>query len=45
MCFIGLKIFEEMKKYGVKPNGQTYVCLLNACAAGGQSDQVYATSF
>ncbi|KAH9742578.1 pentatricopeptide repeat-containing protein [Citrus sinensis] len=33
-------IFEEMKKYEVKPNGQTYVCLLNACAAAGQLDPV-----
>ncbi|KAK2648141.1 hypothetical protein Ddye_015630 [Dipteronia dyeriana] len=35
-------IFEEMKKYEVKPNGQTYVGLLNACAAAGQLDRVYA---
>lgn len=39
-----LKIFEEMKKYEVKPNGQTYVCLLNACAAAGQLDPVYVSS-
>lgn len=37
-----IRIFEEMKKYEVKPNGQTYVCLLNACAAAGQLDPVYA---
>ncbi|KAH9742571.1 pentatricopeptide repeat-containing protein [Citrus sinensis] len=35
-----IRIFEEMKKYEVKPNGQTYVCLLNACAAAGQLDPV-----
>lgn len=40
-----LKIFEEMKKYEVKPNGQTYVCLLNACAAAGMLDPVYVSSF
>lgn len=33
-----------MKKYEVKPNGQTYVCLLNACAAAGQLDPVYVSS-
>lgn len=33
-----------MKKYEVKPNGQTYVCLLNACAAAGQLDPVYVAS-
>ncbi|ESR59894.1 hypothetical protein CICLE_v10015245mg [Citrus x clementina] len=37
-----IRIFEEMKKYEVKPNGQTYVCLLNACGAAGQLDPVYA---
>ncbi|KAJ4729331.1 Pentatricopeptide repeat-containing protein [Melia azedarach] len=37
-----IRIFEEMKKYEVKPNGQTYVCLLNACAAAGMLDPVYA---
>ncbi|KAK1569007.1 hypothetical protein Q3G72_031604 [Acer saccharum] len=37
-----VRIFEEMKKYEVKPNGQTYVGLLNAFAAAGQLDRVYA---
>ncbi|KAK2643640.1 hypothetical protein Ddye_018835 [Dipteronia dyeriana] len=37
-----VRIFEEMKKNEVKPNGQTYVGLLNACAAAGQLDRVYA---
>lgn len=32
-----------MKRYDVKPNGQTYVCLINACAAAGRLDQVYGT--
>lgn len=34
------KVFEEMKRYDVKPNGQTFVCLLNACAVSGQLDLV-----
>ena len=25
----------------VKPNVQTYICLLNACAADGRLDRVY----
>ncbi|OAY25633.1 pentatricopeptide repeat-containing protein At4g35850, mitochondrial [Manihot esculenta] len=37
-----VQILEEMKKYEVKPNGQTYVCLLNACAAAGRLERVYA---
>ncbi|KAL8233941.1 hypothetical protein R6Q59_020041 [Mikania micrantha] len=36
------RIFEEMKKAEVKPNGQTFICLINACAAAGQLNQVYA---
>ncbi|KAM0004214.1 putative tetratricopeptide-like helical domain superfamily [Helianthus debilis subsp. tardiflorus] len=36
------RIFEEMKKLEVKPNGQTFICLINACAASGRVDQVYA---
>ncbi|GAB2299080.1 hypothetical protein Dimus_033151 [Dionaea muscipula] len=35
-------IFEEMKQNEVKPTGQTYICLLNAFAATGRLDQVYA---
>ena len=34
-----------MKQYEVKPNAQTFVCLLNACAAAGRLDRVYVTSF
>lgn len=30
-----------MKKNEVKPTGQTYICLLNACAASGRTDRVY----
>jgi hypothetical protein len=33
-----------MKKSEVKPNAQTFICLLNACAAAGRLDRVYATS-
>ncbi|KAK6928405.1 Pentatricopeptide repeat [Dillenia turbinata] len=33
-------ILEEMKKNEVKPNGQTYICLLNAFAATGQLDPI-----
>lgn len=32
-----------MKKSEVKPNAQTFVCLLNACAAAGRLDRVYVT--
>ncbi|THF97044.1 hypothetical protein TEA_020468 [Camellia sinensis var. sinensis] len=39
---IQLKIFEEMRRYEVKPTGQTYICLLNSCAAAGRLDRVYA---
>ncbi|KAG4911985.1 hypothetical protein JHK82_052572 [Glycine max] len=35
-------ILEEMKCMEVKPNIQTYICLLNACAADGRIDRVYA---
>ncbi|KAL9256333.1 Pentatricopeptide repeat-containing protein [Drosera capensis] len=35
-------IFEEMKRNEVKPTGETYICLLNAFAATGRLDQVYA---
>ncbi|KAF8378196.1 hypothetical protein HHK36_029533 [Tetracentron sinense] len=37
-----IQILEEMKKNEVKPTGQTYICLLNACAATGRLDRVYA---
>ncbi|MQM01745.1 hypothetical protein Taro_034498 [Colocasia esculenta] len=37
-----LLLLEEMKANGVKPNGQTYICLLNAYAATGRTDRVYA---
>ncbi|CAH9122646.1 unnamed protein product [Cuscuta epithymum] len=37
-----IRVLEEMKRYGVKPSGQTYVCLLNACAAEGRLERVYA---
>lgn len=36
------RIFEEMKNLGVKPTGQTFICLLNAYAATGRVDRVYA---
>ncbi|XP_024978617.1 pentatricopeptide repeat-containing protein At4g35850, mitochondrial [Cynara cardunculus var. scolymus] len=36
------RIFEEMKKLEVKPTAQTFICLINACAAAGRLDQVYA---
>lgn len=39
---IAVQILEEMKRNEVKPNGQTYICLLNAFAATGRLDQVYA---
>ncbi|CAO2828577.1 unnamed protein product [Amaranthus hypochondriacus] len=39
---LAIQILEEMKKNEVKPTGQTYICLLNACAATGRLDQVYA---
>lgn len=34
--------FEEMKKNDVKPTGQTFICLLNACAASSRLDLVNA---
>lgn len=37
-----IQILEEMKRYEVKPTGQTFICLLNACAAAGRLDRVYA---
>lgn len=37
-----MKILEEMKSLEVKPNVQTYICLLHACAAQGRLDRVYA---
>lgn len=43
--FLNSKILEEMKRYNVKPMVQTYMCLLNACAAAGRLDQVYVTAF
>ncbi|KAE9449055.1 hypothetical protein C3L33_19042, partial [Rhododendron williamsianum] len=38
-----IQILEEMKRYEVKPTGQTFICLLNACAAAGRLDRVYGT--
>lgn len=35
------KLLEEMKRHGVKLKGETYICLLNACAATGRTDKVY----
>ena len=29
----------------VKPNVQTYICLLNACAADGRVDRAYVTIY
>lgn len=43
--FLNSKILEEMKRYNAKPMVQTYMCLLNACAASGRLDQVYITTF
>lgn len=37
-----IRILEEMKRNEVKPTGQTFICLLNACAASGSLDRVYA---
>uniref|UniRef100_A0A7N0UJ60 Pentatricopeptide repeat-containing protein n=1 Tax=Kalanchoe fedtschenkoi TaxID=63787 RepID=A0A7N0UJ60_KALFE len=37
-----IHILEEMKRNDVKPTGQTFICLLNACAAAGRVDLVYA---
>ncbi|KAK8619076.1 hypothetical protein V6N13_133043 [Hibiscus sabdariffa] len=39
---LATQILEEMKIYDVKPNEQTYVCLINAFAAAGRLDQVLA---
>ncbi|KAJ7970735.1 Pentatricopeptide repeat-containing protein [Quillaja saponaria] len=39
---LSIQILEEMKKAEVKPNVQTYICLLHACAAAGRLDRVYA---
>ncbi|KAM7509199.1 hypothetical protein LguiA_019652 [Lonicera macranthoides] len=36
------RILEEMKRFEVKPTGQTFICLLNAYAASGRLDRVYA---
>ncbi|CAL9107738.1 unnamed protein product [Musa textilis] len=36
------KLLEEMKRHSVKLKGETYICLLNALAATGRTDQVYA---
>lgn len=38
-----MKILEEMKRFEVKPTGQTFICLLNAYAASGRLDRVYDT--
>ncbi|URE34217.1 PPR repeat [Musa troglodytarum] len=37
-----IKLLEEMKRHSVKLKGETYICLLNALAATGRTDQVYA---
>lgn len=37
-----IKLLEEMKRHGVKLKGESYICLLNVCAAAGRTDQVYA---
>ncbi|KZV55487.1 pentatricopeptide repeat-containing protein mitochondrial, partial [Dorcoceras hygrometricum] len=37
-----IRLLDEMKRSEVKPTGQTYICLLHACAAGGHLDKVYA---
>jgi pentatricopeptide repeat protein len=37
-----IMLVEEMKTHGVKLKGETYICLLNALAATGRTDQVYA---
>ncbi|WMV13314.1 hypothetical protein MTR67_006699 [Solanum verrucosum] len=37
-----ISILEEMKRFEVKPTGQTYICLLNAFAMTGRVDRVYA---
>ncbi|XP_077227700.1 pentatricopeptide repeat (PPR) superfamily protein [Tasmannia lanceolata] len=37
-----IQLLDEMKRLGVKPTGQTYICLLNAFAATGRIDRVYA---
>ncbi|KAK8608680.1 hypothetical protein V6N13_024094 [Hibiscus sabdariffa] len=39
---LATQILEEMKRYDVKPNEQTYVCLINAFAVAGRLDQVLA---
>ncbi|KAL8097706.1 hypothetical protein AgCh_030720 [Apium graveolens] len=35
-------ILEEMKQFGVKPTGETFICLLGAYAIAGRLDRVYA---
>jgi hypothetical protein len=35
-----IQLVEEMKTHGVKLKGETYICLLNALAATGRTDQV-----
>ncbi|MCL7036474.1 hypothetical protein MKW94_001949 [Papaver nudicaule] len=35
-----IRLLEEMKNNNVKPNGQTFICLLNTCAASGRIDKV-----
>ncbi|XP_047974785.1 pentatricopeptide repeat-containing protein At4g35850, mitochondrial [Salvia hispanica] len=37
-----ISLLEEMKRSEVKPTGQTFICLLHACAASGRVDRVYA---
>ncbi|KAL3636651.1 hypothetical protein CASFOL_018950 [Castilleja foliolosa] len=37
-----IRLLDEMKRNEVKPTGQTYICLLHACAASGRLDRVYA---
>lgn len=40
-----MKIFEEMKQFGVKPTEQTFICLLSAHATAGRLERVYATHY
>ncbi|XP_020161587.1 pentatricopeptide repeat-containing protein At3g22690 [Aegilops tauschii subsp. strangulata] len=36
---MALKLFAEMRQLGVKPNGVTFVAVLNACSHGGLVDE------
>lgn len=37
----GLQLFEEMRKLGIKPNSDTFVVVLNACAAAEAIEEGY----